>query len=67
MASFVVYKKLDQKVAQETYDGIKKWFEDNPKRKVCRTDIFKVRRGHIAEDILKHSEDGVTIDETDSR
>tara|TARA_Y100000310_G_scaffold219114_1_gene220514 strand:- start:98 stop:283 length:186 start_codon:yes stop_codon:yes gene_type:complete len=59
---FIVFKKLSQEEAQDAYDGIKRWFEDNPKRKKCHTDVFDVRRGHIKEDILSHSEDGVVIE-----
>ena len=55
MTTFIVMNKMNQKEAQDNYDGIKKWFENNPKRRVCRTDCFKVRRKYIKEDILKHS------------
>ena len=63
MATFVVYSKLTQKEAQYTYDGIRKWFENNPNRNDCVTETFTVRRNHIKEDILKHAEDGVILSE----
>lgn len=53
---FVIsFNKLDKKAAQNAYNGLKKWFKDNPKRKVCRTDLFVVRKASLKEDILKNS------------
>lgn len=63
MATFVVYNKLTKKEAQFAYDGITKWFKKNPDRTDCKTETFTVRRDHIKEDILKHSEDGVVLKE----
>lgn len=56
MSGFIVFQKLTQKEAIETIRDIEKWFNANPKKKQCKTDLFVVRRGHIAEDVLKHSE-----------
>ena len=49
-----VYKRFNQKDAQQNYDGIRKWFEQNPRRKVCRTDVGEIRRSRIKEDLLEH-------------
>lgn len=60
MASFVAYKKLKQaelrKMAKESITGIEKWFEKNPKRRVCRATLWygitcKVPRKSVAETI----------------
>lgn len=58
---FVFFKKLTQKNAQSTYNRAKKFFKNNPKRRVCRTDLFNIRRGHVKDDILKHAENEVEI------
>lgn len=63
MATFVVYSKLSQKEAQYAYDGIRKWFKDNPDRDDCVTETFTVRRDHIKEDILAAAEKGVKLTE----
>lgn len=63
MGSFVFYPLWDQKTAQYCYDGIRKWFIDNPDRDTCKTESCTIRREHIKEDILKNSEDGVTLQE----
>ena len=60
---FVVYNKLTKKEAQFAYDGITKWFKKNPDRTDCKTETFTVRRDHVKEDILKHSDDGVVLKE----
>ena len=57
MARFIVTKKLTIKEALDSIVGIEKWFADNPTRKICQTDVFKVRRGFSATDILKHAVD----------
>lgn len=63
MATFVYYALLNQKDAQYCYDGIRKWFQDNPDRVDCQTETFKVRRGHLKEDILANSEKSVVLKE----
>lgn len=63
MGTFIFYSLLDQKSAQYCYDGIKKWFKDNPDRDDCQTETFKVRRGHIKADILQHCLEGVVLKE----
>jgi hypothetical protein len=63
MATFIVYSLLTQKEAQFAYDGIKKWFKKNPDRDDCATETFTVRRDHIKDDILKHSDKGVVLKE----
>lgn len=56
MSSFIVFPKLTVKEALENIPAIEKWFKENPTRKVCQTENFKVRRGFTGTDVLKHSE-----------
>jgi hypothetical protein len=54
---FLITKKLTRKEADRAILGITRWFEHNPSRRVCRTDYgWSVRRGHVAEDIDRHTE-----------
>ena len=55
MARFIVSKKLTLCDAIKYIPQIEKWFKDNPKRKICQTEIFKVRRGFVGTDILNHT------------
>lgn len=64
MASFMVYEKITKKqltqTTKDTINGIKKWFADNPKRKICNAqwvygEMFKVRRNHVEEDVKEMS------------
>lgn len=53
----VFMKKLTKQVAEQNIEGIEAWFKANPRKQVCRTDIFgKIRRGQVREEILKHAE-----------
>jgi hypothetical protein len=56
--TYIVFKKLDIKETLKAMKGIEQFFLKYPKRKVCNTDLFEVRRGHLVEDILKHSSIG---------
>jgi hypothetical protein len=59
----LVFKKILSKeeledIYKKAIIDIQKWFENNPKRKICRTEwiygeSFKVRRKHVKEDIEK--------------
>jgi len=51
----VIFPKLTTEEAEENIRKIEQWFSEHPKRKVCRTDLFKVRRGYVREDILEHT------------
>ncbi len=55
MAGFIIFKKLTLIEALDSIIQIQQFFRENPRRKICRTDLFKVRRNHIIEDILKHT------------
>ncbi len=55
MSRFIFYQKLNTEEALETMRNIIVWFKENPTRRVCNTDLFKIRRSHIAEDILKRT------------
>jgi hypothetical protein len=59
----VIFSRLSQKQATFAFKGITQWFKDHPKRRTCQTEHFAVRRGHIAEDILQHSQKGVKLPE----
>ncbi len=52
----MLYRKLTQEEAQVNISQIEAWFKLNPKRRVCRTELWKVRRGHVNEDIMKHAD-----------
>ena len=52
----VIVEKLTREEAEKNIALIEQWFKDNPRRKVCRTDLWKVRRGFVREDINKHAE-----------
>lgn len=63
MAGFIVYKRMSKseykKAAKEALDGIKKWFDDNPKRRVCRAELWHgiqctVTRKNLIETITGH-------------
>lgn len=57
MAGFtlVITPKLQPAEALLTAGDIEKWFKANPKRRVCRTDRFVVKRGEVALEIIKHT------------
>lgn len=61
----VIYEKMSRKeidkAAKEAIKGITKFFEDNPKRRICKAELFygqvvKVRKNHIKEDVLAAAE-----------
>lgn len=52
----IVYRKLTKQEAEDNIAAIEQWFKDNPKRNICRTDLFKVRRNHVREDVMEHAE-----------
>ena len=56
MAGFIVFKKLPLEEAIKNMIAIEQWFKNNPNKKTCTTDLFKVRRGFVATDIAEHSE-----------
>lgn len=56
MARFIISKKLTIKEAIDAIPQIEQWFKNNPKRKVCLTDIWKVRRGFVGTDVLAHTD-----------
>jgi hypothetical protein len=55
MAGILVFKKLTAEEAIVAMGDIEKWFRNNPRRRVCNSDLFKIRRGYLVEDVLKHS------------
>ena len=54
--AFIIFEKLKIKQAIEIMINLEKWFNGNKTRKVCKTSLFKVRRNHILEDVLKHTD-----------
>ncbi len=55
MARFIISQKLSIHEALAAIPQIEKWFKDNPTRKFCQTDTFRVRRGLTGTDILEHT------------
>jgi hypothetical protein len=56
----IVYQKVpESRIRREAKEGVPKietWFVKNPKRKVCRTNLWYgkrvfIRRGHVAKDM----------------
>lgn len=56
MARFVMFRRLPPKDTVDTIIGLRKWFDEHPRRRVCNTDLFKVRRGHIEDDVFKYAD-----------
>ena len=55
--ALIIFRKLDRTTANKLINMANKFFKENPKRKICRTDLFDIRRGHVTEDINRHSEE----------
>lgn len=55
MARLIISAKLTIEEAVEAMRGIEKFFRDNPTRKKCRTNTFSVKRGHVVEEVMKHT------------
>ena len=53
--TFIISRKLTIIEARKAILALAEWFRQNPKRRICRTEDFVVRKGHIAEDVLKHT------------
>lgn len=60
MVSFVVYPKVSEeelrKMAQETIQQVEAWFVKNPKRRVCRVEVWygkhlSIKRKTISEQV----------------
>jgi hypothetical protein len=56
MSRFIISKKLTLQEALDFIPQIEKWFKDNPKRKFCQTETFRVRRGFTATDVFEHTD-----------
>jgi len=59
--TFIVFEKLDQEEATHCYEQAMSFLRKNPRRKVIITDLFKIRKGHVAEDILNHCKPAVVL------
>ena len=55
MSGIIVSQKLTMSESLDAIPRAEEWFKKNPKRKICRIDNFKVRRGFTGTDILKHT------------
>ncbi len=55
MSGFKIFRKLITEQAVDTIKKIELWFVQNPKRKICNTDLFVVRRGFCGTDVFKHT------------
>lgn len=57
MAGFIVYqyKKPTEREVKKTIKQIQQWFDEHPKRKICRAELWRgekrVRKEHIEEDV----------------
>jgi hypothetical protein len=70
MTMFVVYqpltpKQLNDAVAELT-KGITEWFEKNPKRRICRAELWhgkaaKIPRNKVAETLQKYADETKTV------
>ncbi len=61
MGTIVVWRNLTPFEADLTIRDVGRWFANHPKKRVATvgagvTTLFKVRRGHIREDILSHTD-----------
>jgi hypothetical protein len=62
MAGFIFFKKFTPEEAKDIIVDISQWFRDNPKRRMCQTDLgFKVRRGHITEDVMARTKSAPVV------
>lgn len=53
-----IYKLLSKRQSKKIAKQIEQWFKDNPRRRVCHTDIHggtTIHRGHITEDLAEHT------------
>jgi hypothetical protein len=57
----IVFTPLSKRDGQKTYTALKKWFKNNPNRRICVTDLGKVRKSHIKDDLLKFCVDGTKL------
>lgn len=58
MTGFVIYRRPSDAEIKETVEQLKRWFVNNPKRRICRTQSFygnivRIRRNHVEEDLTK--------------
>ncbi len=51
----IVRRRLTQQDGEDLISRIEEWFKENPRRRVCRTEYFNVRRKHVIEDIMEHT------------
>jgi hypothetical protein len=50
-----IYPRFTKKQAKTAAPKIEKWFEENPKRRVCWTEVYggrRIRRNHVLEDLM---------------
>ena len=53
--AIIISRKLTLSEALVAIPSVEQWFKENPKRKICQTDLWKVRRGFVGTDILKRT------------
>jgi hypothetical protein len=68
MGGFVIYQRLPRQEilasAKEEIKNITKWFEDNPKRRVCRAEfwygvVITIKKGTIKEQVNQAAKDAI--------
>lgn len=47
-------RKFTQDEVERMIEQIEQWFAAHPRRQLCRTEFFTVRRNHTREDVLAH-------------
>ena len=55
MSGFIISAKLTIQEAIENIPKVEKWFKENPTRKFCQTETFRIRRGFTATDFFEHT------------
>ena len=55
MANFLIFRKFTKAEAKILIEDLEQWFKDNPKKRVCHTDLFDVKKGKIKETVLRHT------------
>lgn len=51
MATIVIRRRWNDEQITAAVEQVEQWFKDHPKRRVCRTQYHRCRRGHVREDI----------------
>lgn len=53
MALISIRRRLTHKECEEAAARIEEWFKANPRRKVCRTEYWTIRKGNVLQQVLE--------------